>query len=65
MFTANVGSADRMIRLIAGAALVVLAFIVILGVWKWVAVAVGAVLIATAFMNFCPIYAMLGMRTNK
>jgi uncharacterized membrane protein len=65
MFTKNVGSTDRLIRLIGGAALVVLAFIVMMGVWKWVAIVVGAILVATAFMNFCPIYAMLGMRTNK
>ena len=65
MFTKNVGSTDRLIRLIGGAALVVMAFIVMMGVWKWVAIVVGAILVATAFMNFCPIYAMLGMRTNK
>ena len=65
MFTKNVGSTDRLIRLIGGAALVVLAFVVMMGVWKWVAIVVGAILVATAFMNFCPIYAMLGMRTNK
>ena len=65
MFTKNVGSTDRLIRLIGGAAVVVLAFIVMMGVWKWVAIVVGAILVATAFMNFCPIYAMLGMRTNK
>ena len=65
MFTKNVGATARLIRLIGGAALVVLAFVVMMGVWKWVAIVVGAILVATAFMNFCPIYAMLGMRTNK
>lgn len=65
MFTTNLGSADRIARLIIGGALVVLAFVVSLGVWKWVAIIVGAVLIATAFMKFCPIYAALRIRTNK
>lgn len=65
MFTTNIGTTDRLARLIIGAVLVVLAFVITLGVWKWVAVAVGVVLIATAFMKFCPLYALLGMRTNK
>ena len=65
MFTTNVGTADRLIRLLAGAALVVLGFVVALGVWKWVVIIVGAVLVATAFMKFCPIYAVLRLRTDK
>ncbi|MEX0969238.1 MAG: DUF2892 domain-containing protein [Paracoccaceae bacterium] len=65
MFTTNLGSADRIARLVIGAVLIVLAFVVTLGVWKWVAIIVGAVLVATAFMKFCPIYALLRVRTNK
>lgn len=65
MFTTNVGTADRLIRLLVGAALVVLGFVVALGVWKWVVIIVGAVLVATAFMKFCPIYAVLRLRTDK
>ncbi|MGR3724384.1 DUF2892 domain-containing protein [Abyssibius alkaniclasticus] len=64
MFTTNLGSRDRIARLVIGGVLVVLAFVVTLGIWKWVAILVGAVLIATAFMKFCPIYAALRIRTD-
>ena len=64
MFTTNLGSRDRIARLVLGGVLVVLAFVVTLGIWKWVAILVGAVLIATAFMKFCPIYAALRIRTD-
>lgn len=64
MFTANVGSTDRMIRLILGVVLIVLAFVANIGVWQWVALAVGAILIVTAFLNFCPLYRIFGMKTR-
>ncbi|WP_299832461.1 DUF2892 domain-containing protein [uncultured Roseobacter sp.] len=57
--TRNLGTADRAIRLIGGGALVVLALMGIIGVWGWV----GLVLVATAFMNFCPIYRLIGFKT--
>ena len=63
--TANVGNADKTIRIIAGVVLVALPFI---GSWsnpgaKWGAVAVGAVLFATALMRFCPLYRVIGAST--
>ena len=56
----NVGSADRVIRLVLGAA------IVGAGVFyqSWWG-AIGLVLIATAAMSWCPPYAMLGISTCK
>ena len=54
----NVGSLDRIIRLALGAAMIGA------GIYfqYWFG-AIGLVLIGTAFMNFCPLYAMIGANT--
>lgn len=58
-FTANVGTADRIIRILLGLLLVGLVLVGQIGLWGWL----GVVLIATAFLKFCPAYALLGLRT--
>ncbi len=61
---ANVGTADRIIRAVAGAAL--LAFGLLGGLaspWNYVAIGVGAVFLLTAAIRFCPLYPILGMNT--
>ena len=55
----NVGKADRLIRLVAGAALVAAAAFGAIGVWGYI----GLIFVATAFMNFCPIYKIIGVKT--
>lgn len=55
----NVGSADKIARLVIGALLIVLAITGVIGVWGWL----GLVLVGTAFMNFCPIYRVFGLKT--
>ena len=60
---ANVGSADRVLRLVIGAVLIVLG-IWLRGGWLWAAL-VGAVLVLTALLRFCPAYSLLRIRTNK
>lgn len=67
---ANVGTPDRIIRVIVGAVLILLPFITGWAVWTNMiatiaAVAVGVVLIVTAAIRFCPIYAALRLSTNK
>ena len=57
--TRNLGQADRIARLVLGAALIVMAATGLIGVWGWL----GAVLVATAFVNFCPIYRVFGLKT--
>ena len=68
MFTANVGTPDRIIRLVLGAILIALPFFGIAGItgtWlAWAAPIVGLVLAATAFLSFCPIYRVLGLSTR-
>lgn len=66
--TVNLGSLDRLIRLVAGVVLIILPFIPGLAlspVLQWGLPIVGVVLVATAFMRFCPIYRVLGLSTHK
>ncbi len=63
----NVGSTDKLIRLVAGA---ILAAWGILGAGLAstigiLAVIVGIVFIATGLLNFCPIFKMLGINSNS
>lgn len=65
---ANVGTVDRLARLIIGIALIIVPFTGGLAffdaaTYKYVAVAIGAVLVATAAIRFCPLYRILGLRT--
>lgn len=55
----NVGSADKIARIIVGALLIVLALMGTIGVWGWI----GVVPIATALMGWCPAYTLLGIKT--
>lgn len=58
---ANVGGIDRVIRIVGGLALIAWALIGGGPVWAWI----GVVPLATALINFCPAYALLGMSTCK
>ncbi len=65
---ANVGTIDRILRLIIGLALIITPFAANLPLfdaasYKYVAVAVGAILVATAAIKFCPLYRIFGLRT--
>lgn len=66
----NVGSLDRMVRLIIGLALIVIPFVpafaarfVGIGPWVWVMPVAGAILVLTAVSRFCPAYYLFGVRT--
>lgn len=64
----NVGSADRIIRFILGAVLLLAPFLASaafapLGDWRYAVAAVGAVLLGTAAFRFCPAYMLFGIRT--
>ncbi len=65
MFTTNVGSTDRILRIIVGVVLLALAYFYLAGVGMWIAGIVGVVLILTALMRTCPAYSLLGMSTCK
>ena len=62
-FKPNVGTADRLIRILAGI-LCINAWIFVPSVFLgWVLAAIGLILIATGILSLCPIYAVLGLRT--
>lgn len=68
--TANVGSADRLIRIILGLVLIVLPFVTSFGMWanplgQFGVPIVGVVLVVTALVRFCPLYRLIGVRTCK
>jgi len=61
MFTKNVGSIDRILRIVLGLAILALAFVGPKTPFGYA----GIILIITAFINFCPIYAVLKLNTSK
>lgn len=68
--TANVGSIDRVLRIVLGLVLIALPFVSNMalfasGTATVIAVVVGLVLIGTSAMRFCPLYRIFGIRTCK
>jgi hypothetical protein len=62
----NVGSLDRIIRVVLGIALIVLALTQVLtGALAIIAIVLGIVFIVTAVFSFCPIYAALKLNTKQ
>ncbi len=58
---ANMGSLDRTLRLIAGAALIGLTLTGNIGAWGWI----GIVPLATSLIGVCPAYLPFGISTCK
>lgn len=56
---ANVGTVDRVIRVILGLVLISLVFVGPHTPWGWI----GIVPLATALIGFCPAYALFGLST--
>ncbi|OZA23337.1 MAG: hypothetical protein B7X91_13770 [Hydrogenophilales bacterium 17-64-11] len=56
--TANVGNIDRILRILAGIALIAWA---LMGgpVWAWI----GVLPLATGLFRFCPAYSLLGINS--
>lgn len=55
----NVGSVDRLARILVGLVLVGLAVSQTLGPWAYI----GIVLLATGVLRSCPLYSVLGWNT--
>ncbi|OSM00024.1 YgaP family membrane protein [Magnetofaba australis] len=55
----NVGGIDRILRIVAGAALIALAVMGIVGPWGYI----GVVPLLTGLIKFCPAYTLLGIKT--
>lgn len=57
----NVGGIDRILRIVIGAVLVILAATGQVGAWGWI----GLLPLATGLIGWCPPYSLLGMNTCK
>ncbi len=68
MNLANVGSADRIFRIILGAALILLPLLGIVSstaaTTGIVMMVVGAIALLTGFVSFCPLYRIIGASTR-
>lgn len=56
---ANVGGIDKILRIVAGLALIALAIAGIGLPWTWI----GVVPLLTGVVGFCPFYPLLGLST--
>ena len=63
---ANIGSTDKIIRLSAAILIAILYYDeIITGTLAVVLGILALVLFITSFISFCPLYALMGMRTSK
>lgn len=61
MFKANVGTADRIVRILAGVVLLSLVFVGPKTPWGWI----GILPVLTGLISFCPLYGLLGLSTGQ
>ncbi|MBU3745093.1 MAG: DUF2892 domain-containing protein [Sediminibacterium sp.] len=62
----NMGSTDRMIRVIFAIVVSILFFThTITGTIGWVLLVLSGVFLATSFISFCPLYVPFGINTCK
>ncbi len=55
----NVGGIDRILRIVAGLALIGLTLAGVIGAWGWI----GVVPLLTGAFKLCPLYTMIGLNT--
>ena len=61
MFTTNVGSVDRVFRIVLGLVLTALVFVGPQTPWGWL----GIIPLATGLLRTCPAYSIFGLNTCK
>lgn len=60
----NMGSADRIIRVVTAAVFVALSLTgIVSGALSIILFLIGMVLVTTSFIGFCPLYTTLGIKT--
>jgi len=57
--TSNVGGIDRVLRIVVGLVLIVLAATGVVGAWGYL----GVIVLATGVFSFCGAYTLLGINT--
>ena len=61
MFTTNVGSTDRILRILLGLILIALVFVGPKTPWGWI----GVIPLVTGLFRTCPAYRLFGVNTCK
>jgi len=61
MFKTNVGSLDRVLRIVVGIILIALVFVGPKTAWGWI----GVVPLVTGLFSTCPVYSLFGIKTCK
>lgn len=68
--TANIGTIDRVLRLVLGIVLLVAPFVTGMAIFEAgpvtvISVIAGVVIVGTSAVKFCPLYRIFGIRTCK
>jgi hypothetical protein len=61
MFKTNVGSLDRILRIVVGVILIALVFTGPMTPWGWI----GVVPLVTGLFGTCPLYSLIGVNSCK
>ncbi len=62
----NIGSVEKMIRIVIAIVVLAAKFLIPLsGTVGIVAIVVGAIALLTGLINFCPLWSVFGINTNK
>ncbi|OCC25338.1 hypothetical protein MB02_01315 [Croceicoccus estronivorus] len=59
MFKVNVGSIDRILRIVVGLVLIALVFVGPKTPWGWI----GVIPLVTGLFRMCPLYSLIGIST--
>lgn len=65
MLKTNQSGVDRIVRVVLGIALLALGLFWVQAPWNWILDIVGVIALVTGAVGFCPLYALLGIHTNK
>jgi hypothetical protein len=61
MFKANVGTTDRILRIVVGVILIALVFTGPMTLWGWI----GVIPLVTGLFGTCPVYSLIGVSSCK
>ena len=61
----NMGTVDRIVRVVVGVVLAAVGFFGTTGVWSIVLYVLAVVMFVTAAVGFCPLYLPFGISTKK
>jgi hypothetical protein len=63
--TLNMGSTDRIVRVVISIVLLAAAFMFLSGIWAIVAGILGAIMLVTAAIGWCPLYIPFKLSTRR